>query len=130
MALSDKKKENLKENLKKTGVMAPEDTLIDAAYANQIKFGVGGVFLQKGLPGFACFTEEKFIWTGAGDDDIVIPYGQICELSKCLIMLIPMGIKITYKPAPEGKPVKKRFSIMSRKKWIALLEEKTNIACI
>ena len=85
--------------------------------------------MQKALPGFACFTEEKFIWTGAGDD-IVIPYNQIRELDKCLIMLMPMGIKITYEPTPGGKPVKKRFSIMSRKKWIAILEEKTKITCI
>ena len=129
MALSDKKKEQLKENLKKAGLLGPEDTLVDAAYANLIKFGVGGVFLQRGIPGFACFTEEKFIWTGAGDD-IVIPYDQIRELDRCLIMLIPMGIKIVYQPTPDGKPVKKRFSIMSRKKWIALLEEKTNLTCI
>lgn len=129
MALSEKKKESLKANLKKSGAMAQEDAFIDAAYANQITFGVGGVFMQKALPGFACFTEEKFIWTGAGDD-IVIPYNQIRELDKCLIMLMPMGIKITYEPTPGGKPVKKRFSIMSRKKWIAILEEKTKITCI
>lgn len=129
VALSDKKKENLKEGLKKSGAMGPEDTLVDAAYANYIKFGVGGIFLQRGIPGFACFTEEKFIWTGAGDD-IIIPYSQVRELSKCTVMLIPMGMKITYQPTPEGKTVKKRFSIMGRKKWLALLEEKTKVPCI
>ena len=75
MALSNKKKENLKESLKKSGAIAPADTMIDAAYANYIQFGIGGVLLQRPKPGFACFTEEKFIWTGAGDD-IIITAGQ------------------------------------------------------
>ena len=128
MALSDKKKENLKENLKKSGAIAPEDTFVDAAYANYLQFGIGGVLLQRPQPGFACFTEEKFIWTGAGDD-IIIPYDQIRELNKCLVMLMPMGLKITYQPTPDVKLVKKRFSIMSRKKWLALLAEKAKVAC-
>ena len=126
MALSNKKKENLKESLKKSGAIAPADTMIDAAYANYIQFGIGGVLLQRPKPGFACFTEEKFIWTGAGDD-IIIPYSQIRELGKCLIMLMPMGIKITYQSESNGKLVKKKFSIWSRQKWLALIEEKSKV---
>ena len=108
MALSEKKKESLKANLKKSGAMAQEDTFIDAAYANQITFGVGGVFMQKALPGFACFTEEKFIWTGAGDD-IVIPYNQIRELDKCLIMLMPMVSRLLMSPHPAGSRSRRDF---------------------
>lgn len=128
MALSASKKNNLQENLKKSGAMAQSDKLIDAAYANYISFGIGGFLLQRPQPGFACFTEEKFIWTGAGDD-IVIPYGQIRELGKGMVMLMPLGMKIAYQSEPGGKIVKKKFSITKRKTWLALLAEKAKVSC-
>ena len=121
MALSDAKKQKLQEDLRKSGIMAPDEKFIDAGYANHVPL------LQRPQPGFACFTEEKFVWTGGLAEDIVIPYGQIRELNKCLIMLMPMGIKISYESG--GKIVKKKFSIWSRNKWLALMAEKARVAC-
>lgn len=123
MALSDAKKRNLEESLRKSGTIDPADKFIDAGYANHVPM------LQRPQPGFACFTEEKFIWTGGLSSDIVIPYSQIQELGKCLIMLMPMGIKISYQSTPGGKIVKKKFSIWSRNKWLALLAEKAKVPC-
>ena len=123
MALSDSKKHQLEESLRKSGAIAPTDKFIDAGYANNIRL------LQRPQPGFACFTEEKFIWTGGLAEDIVIPYDQIQELNKCLVMLMPMGIKISYQPTPGGKVVNKKFSIWSRNKWLSLMAEKAKVAC-
>lgn len=123
MALSDAKKQKLEESLRKAGTISPTDKFLDAGYANNIQM------LQRPQPGFACFTEEKFIWTGGLSSDIVIPYSQIRELGKCLIMLMPMGIKIAYEPTPGGKIVKKKFSIWSRNKWLSLMAEKAKVPC-
>ncbi|MDE6880959.1 MAG: hypothetical protein K2P20_06310 [Oscillospiraceae bacterium] len=122
MAMSDAKKQKLEESLRKSGAIAPTDKFIDAGYANHVPL------LQRTQPGFACFTEEKFIWTGAGSD-IVIPYSQIQELGKCLVMLMPMGIKISYQPTPGGKIVKKKFSIWKRNSWLAMMAEKAKVPC-
>lgn len=121
MALSDAKKQKLEESLRKSGVMSPSDRFIDAGYANLIRL------LQRPQPGFACFTEEKFVWTGGLAEDVVIPYSQIRELGKCLVMLMPMGISISYES--EGKLVKKKFSIWTRNKWLSLLADKAKVPC-
>ena len=121
MAMSNAKKQKLEESLRKSGAITPTDKFIDAGYANHIQL------LQRPQPGFACFTEEKFIWTGGLSSDIVIPYDQIQELGKCLVMLMPMGIKISYQPTPCGKIVKKKFSIWKRNTWLALMAEKSGV---
>lgn len=125
--MSEKRKEKLKKNLVKTGLMAQEDTLLEYLQANYVERLVGRMGQWK--QGWVYFTQERFICpTGILDEDIVIPYKDIIRIDKCSQGIFPIGITITYKNPDTGELMSDSFSMMKREKWIRFLAEKAGIS--
>lgn len=73
------------------------------------------------------FTSEKLVYiSGWGVGEIVIPYKAIAKIQKKGILFIPTGIDLTVKYA-DGDIKIISFAIFKRKRWVALLEQKTGI---
>lgn len=71
------------------------------------------------------FAKNKVIFiSGYGTNRFAIPYKDIVEIKKTFVgPFMPFGINVTYVDQATGKNCKKKFSLLSRDKWISLMEE-------
>ncbi|SHK67541.1 hypothetical protein SAMN02745136_03050 [Anaerocolumna jejuensis DSM 15929] len=126
-AMNDKKKEKLKNNLVKAGLMEQEDTIIECLQANyrQRLIGIMGQWKQ----GWIYFTETRVVYpTGLLDNDIVIPYKSIHKIEKCTQGIFPMGISLTYEEPKTENQITDKFSMTKRGKWMDFLADKAGIS--
>lgn len=125
--MNDKKKEKMKANLVKAGLMNQEDTIIECLQANYMERLIGKIGQWK--QGWVYFTQERCICpTGILDNDIVIPYKNIRELGKCSQGLFPMGITITHENSETGELMTDKLSMTKREKWLDFLAEKSGVS--
>lgn len=124
--MNDKKKEKLKANLVKAGLMEQTDTIIDCQQVNYVDRLVGRI--GQWQQGWVYFTQEQLICpTGFLNEDIVIPYKNIREIGKFSHVFLPMGMAVTYKDSKTGRMVTEKFIISKRGKWMNFLAEKAGI---
>lgn len=125
--MNEGKIEKQQKKLIELGVMEPDDRLIDFLQTSYVERLMGGLGTWK--QGWGYFTERRLIvLTGFTSQNLIIPYKNIHELSKCSQSLIPIGIRITYEDITSGKLVTDKISLMKRSKWLDFLTEKSGVS--
>lgn len=124
--MNDKKKEKLKKNLVQADLMNQEDIIVDCIQANYVDKLIGNI--GKWKQGWVYFTQERLICpTGILEENIIIPYRNICKIEKCSQGFFPMGIKITYKSIKNQEEKVDKISVYKRKKWMSFMAEQAGI---
>lgn len=125
--MNEKKKQKLKNNLVKAGLMEQEDTIIECLQANYMQRVIGNMGQWK--QGWIYFTEKQVIYpTGILDNDITISYKSIRKIEKCSQGIFPMGIALTYEEPETGNQITDKFSMTKRGKWMDFLADKAGIS--
>lgn len=125
MALNEKKQLEWEETLKEVGLMDADDG-IEAHTAGD--YYEKSFIFKKQVRGNLFFTKKRFVFcSGFGLTNLSILYTDIKGLKLTKISgIMPTGLEITINNE-KGKPEKYTLSVMKRKEWLALLEEKSGI---
>lgn len=119
MALSEKKKKKWEDTLKELELIDEGDEILEHSQADYWKQQMIG---KSQVRGNMFFTKERFVFcSGFGIANVSFRYNQIKALRTCFVSLFPTGIEIT---TNEEKYV---ISVMKRKQWLALLQEKAQL---
>lgn len=126
--MNEKKLLKQQKNLIDAELMEADDRLIDFVQCSYLE-KVPYIRVGKWKQGWLYFTERKIIClVGFVGGKVVISYKDIRKIEKSYQSLFPMGIKITCQDPENGEEKWEKFSVSGRKKWLALLEEKTGIS--
>lgn len=84
-------------------------------------------FFNTQTRGIYCFTKKAIVFMGGvmGVAQFAIPYKDIKVIKKCNVgLLVPCGILIVAPDEKKRRDKKYKLSLLKRKTWIKLIEEK------
>lgn len=125
MALTEQKKQEWEETLRKSELISGSDRITDHTQGDlweMLSQTRGNFFL----------TETSLIFVGGllGGKTLSIPFNKITALSLCnvggIIPIMPTGIKVTYTDE-KGKNRTAKCSVLKRKMWLEQIKNKANI---
>ncbi len=125
MALSEQKKQEWEETLRKSELIGESDTIVDHTQGDFWE-------LLSQTRGNFFFTETQLIFVGGllGATTLNIPFNKITKLSLCnvggIIPVMPTGLKVTYTDE-KGKTRTAKCSVLKRKVWLEYIKNKANI---